>query len=194
MAQILIVCTGNICRSPMAVGFLRSILAERFGDDAPEVVSAGTVGWERHAAVDESIRAAGERDVDITDHQARMLQTDHIANADLVVGMSGEHREKVVSLMPDAAAKTFTLKELVALLEEQPQGGSPSDVGSRVAAAEKIRDSGFEGNPDDEDVVDPLGLGFDTYRAVAWEIDEFCGRLVDGMFGKAPVRSAFEQD
>ena len=180
----------------MAVGFLRAILAQRFGEEPPEAVSAGTVGWEGHPAVDDAVRAAGERDVDITDHEARMLQVEYVEGADLVIGMSREHRDKAAELAPDAAGKTFTLKELARLLEKVPVAGEAvsGDLAARVAAAHELRESGFEGNPEDEDVVDPLGLGFDTYRAVAWEIDELCGRLADGLFGKAPVPSAFDQD
>ncbi|HEX7248513.1 MAG TPA: hypothetical protein VF351_10495, partial [Actinomycetota bacterium] len=44
MTSILVVCTGNICRSPIAEGMLRVALQARFGDDAPTVSSAGTWG------------------------------------------------------------------------------------------------------------------------------------------------------
>ena len=45
MARVLVVCTGNVCRSPIAEGLLRAAFAERLGDGAPEVSSAGTMGW-----------------------------------------------------------------------------------------------------------------------------------------------------
>ena len=53
---------------------------------------------------------------------------------------------------------------------------------NRVAQADELRRSGFEGNPHDEDVADPIGMPQQTYDAVAWEIDEWCGRLVEGLF------------
>ncbi|MGZ8625275.1 MAG: arsenate reductase/protein-tyrosine-phosphatase family protein, partial [Actinomycetota bacterium] len=46
MASILVVCTGNVCRSPVAEGLLRAALERRFGERAPVVASAGTAGWE----------------------------------------------------------------------------------------------------------------------------------------------------
>ena len=73
MSEILVVCTGNICRSPMAEGFLRAALVERLGEAAPVVTSAGTAGWDGSGAMDESIRAAQERGVDIRAHLARRL-------------------------------------------------------------------------------------------------------------------------
>jgi hypothetical protein len=42
------------------------------------------------------------------------------------------------------------------------------------------------GNPHDEDVVDPLGMPMESYRAIAWELDEWVARLLDGLFGSVP--------
>jgi hypothetical protein len=53
-----------------------------------------------------------------------------------------------------------------------------------------LRLEGFTGNPLDDDIVDPLGLPLESYRAVAWELGEWCGRLVDGLFGMDQVSSA----
>src|SRR5512143_3066961 len=116
MASILVVCTGNVCRSPIAEGLLRHALLGRAGAAAPAVSSAGTAGWEGSAAMPESQLAARELGVDIGAHVARRLTADHVAGADLVVGMAGEHRETVSALGPDVAERTFTLKELVRLL------------------------------------------------------------------------------
>ena len=68
MSEILVVCTGNVCRSPMAEGFLRAALDERLGEAAPVVSSAGTAGWDGSGAMEESIRSAEERGVDIRAH------------------------------------------------------------------------------------------------------------------------------
>jgi hypothetical protein len=64
---------------------------------------------------------------------------------------------------------------------------TPETLAARVREANDIRRSGFDGLPGDLDVVDPLGLPMATFRAVAWEIGEFCSRLVGGLFGKAPA-------
>ena len=177
------ICTGNICRSPMAEGFLRSVLQRRFGAEAPTVASAGTQGWEGSPAQPESIVAAREREVDIEDHVARLLTPSMVERADLVLAMAGEHRDAVVRPSPDAGGRTFTLKELVRLAQALPPAGSAAPIDDRVAAADALRRGGFAGKPRDEDVADPLGQGQDTYRAIAWELDELIHRLDVALFG-----------
>ncbi len=61
MASILLVCTGNICRSPIAEAALRAKLSVRFADRAPHVSSAGVAGWEGSGAAPEAVQAAAER-------------------------------------------------------------------------------------------------------------------------------------
>lgn len=187
MGAILVVCTGNVCRSPAAEGFLRRALIERSGDEAPLVSSAGTVGWEGSPATPESVAAAAERGADISTHVARRLTTDLIDGADLVIGLSAEHREAVGQLDPPAASKTFTLKELGRVLEALP-AGAPHGLAERVGAANALRRAGFAGNPLDEDVVDPLGMPMETYRAIAWEIEDWSNRVADGLTGPAGAR------
>jgi len=192
MTGILVVCTGNICRSPIAEGALKSELRTRFGDGAPEVSSAGTAGWEGSSATPEAVQAAAERELDISDHTARKLRPEMIRAADLLVAMAAGHRESVIAVDPEAEGRTFTLKELVRLTEHMPEAEEGSEVATlplRISQADALRKSGFKGNPMDEDIPDPLGLPIETFRAIAWEIDEWTGRLVTGLFGKAPARS-----
>jgi low molecular weight protein-tyrosine phosphatase len=185
MADILVICTGNVCRSPMAEGFLRRSLQRRLGTDAPSVSSAGTTGWEGRPAMPESIEAAAEREIDIARHVARALERGQVERAGLLVGMAAEHRDAVARSLPEAAARAFTLKELVRLLEALPARNrlSADDLPRRVAEAEALRRSGFPGNAHDEDVVDPLGMPLQSYRAIAWELDQWNERLVTGLFG-----------
>lgn len=188
MAHVLVICTGNICRSPIAEGLLRSALHGRFGADAPSVDSAGTQGWEGSGAQPGSVAAAAEREIDISGHVARLLTPQMIREADLVLAMAGEHRTFVEEVDPGALARTFTLKELVRLLDALPPAASRSAAGSmadRVADANELRRGGFAGNPHDQDVADPLGQPHELYRAIAWELDDWIGRLVDGLFGAA---------
>lgn len=194
MTSILVVCTGNICRSPIAEGLLRDALVARFGDEAPTVASAGTWGVEGSAATAEAVTAASERGTDIAGHRARRLASVAITDADLVIAMAGEHR---VELTDGHAAedRAFTLKELVRLLESLPPvppGAGPDTLVERVSRAAEARRAGFTGNPFDEDVADPLGLPLQSYRAIAWELDEWIARLVDGLYGAATVPAASE--
>jgi protein-tyrosine phosphatase len=193
MPSILVICTGNVCRSPMAEGFLRTTLRRRFGDLAPTVASAGTSGWEGSGAMPESVEAAEERGVDISGHVGRRLTRGDIYDADVVIAMAAEHRDAVSRAMPEAAGRTFTLKELVRLLEALPSPRGQfvaDDLSERVAEAEGLRRGGHAGNPHDEDIVDPLGLPLESFRAIAWELDEWSARLAQSLEGSAPAAAA----
>jgi protein-tyrosine phosphatase len=192
MARVLVVCTGNVCRSPIAEGLLRAAFAERLGDGAPEVASAGTMGWEGSAADPNSVAAAAERGVDISAHVARAVSIADLRAADLVLAMGQEHADAVTRAEPGAASRTFTLKELVRLLEALPEPAGEA-LRDRVEAAAALRDQGFAGNPHDLDVADPLGMPLESFRAVAWELDEWCGRLADGLVGRAPARAGIAE-
>jgi protein-tyrosine phosphatase len=193
MPSILVVCTGNICRSPIAEGFLRHLLGSR-GAAAIDVSSAGTSGWDGAPATDEAVQAELQRGIDISSHRARRLHPTHVLQADLVIGMTTMHRDRAVDMVPEVRDRSFTLKELVRLLEALPErDGTVAPDGrtlaDRVAEASRLRDEGFEGNPLDEDVADPIGMSLAIYRAVAWELDEQCERLVTGLVGKTTPRS-----
>lgn len=194
--SILVVCTGNICRSPIAEGILRGLLEERLGEAAPLVASAGTAGWEGGTATGEAVAAAAELGVDIAGHRARELRAEHLRAADLVIAMAEEHVEAAVELEPSVADRVFTLKELVRLLEAIPDlgvGATPREtLRARVRQAHELRRRGGPRNLLDTDVVDPLGQGLEVYRAVAWELREWCTRLVDALAPAASTTRAAE--
>src|SRR6202795_5384516 len=115
MTTILVVCTGNICRSPIAEGLLRNALQGRFGEAAPAVSSAGTSGVEGSDAMPESVQAAYELGVDISGHRGRRLPGGIADEADLLLCMASNHSD-VLTFEFDLGPRAFTLKELVRLL------------------------------------------------------------------------------
>ena len=95
--RILLVCTGNICRSPLAAALLQRALAQR-GIDGLEVASAGTGAWDG-APVSEGAYLVGlERGLDLSAHRARLLTRELVEEADLVLTMARHHRARVDEL------------------------------------------------------------------------------------------------
>ncbi len=139
--------------------------------------------------------AAAELGSDIARHRARVVAPSMPREADLVVCMAMEHVDDLVRSDPGLRAKTFSLKELTRLLEglgEADGDARPDDLQARIAQADELRRSGFTGNPHDDDVADPLGMPLDAYRAIAWELDRWIARLVDGLYGTVDLPAASE--
>lgn len=160
----------------------------RFGASAPSVASAGIAGWEGSGADPNSVAAAEEVGIDISAHRGRRLRRPDVEGSLLVLAMAAAHAESVVRSVPEAAAITFTLKELVRLLEAAaPPTVVDQDVSralaDRVETANALRASGFEGNPYDDDIADPLGLPIEAFRAMTWEIGGWVLRLDEALFG-----------
>ena len=106
--NILFVCTGNTCRSPMAEELLRCMAKELQIDDL-EVSSAGT---DADAGLPASFGASmviAERGGDLFNHAAVQLTADMAGDADLILTMTQAHRERVLQLCPEAADKTYAL-------------------------------------------------------------------------------------
>jgi protein-tyrosine phosphatase len=194
MTSILVVCTGNICRSPIAEGLLRDALRRRFAEEAPDVSSAGTSGLEGSGAMPESVQAAAELGVDIGGHVARRLTPTMADGYDLLLCMASEHRDRIAA-GSDREDRAFTLKELVRLLESLPPpapDAGPDSLAERLAAANAARREGAVPASRDDDVADPLGQPLEAYRAIAWELETWNERMVNGLFGTIPDVDAAE--
>src|SRR5688500_7666389 len=92
--NILFVCTGNTCRSPLAEALARSI-AQRRGLTDVKISSAGINAWENSPASDGSVLVGMERQVDLTNHRARVLTPEIVSEADLIFVMTPSHAEQV---------------------------------------------------------------------------------------------------
>ena len=106
--QILLVCTGNICRSPLAAALLERALTER-GIEGIAVASAGTGAWDG-APVSEGAYLVGlERKLDLSGHRARLLTRELVESAELVLTMARHHRARVDEL--GGEGRVFVLGE-----------------------------------------------------------------------------------
>src|SRR5215467_7013246 len=127
MKSILFVCTGNVCRSPMAEGIMRHAVQSR-GDC--RVLSAGLGAIEGQPPSPYAIQAVRELGIDISGQRSRVLTPDLISQADYIFGMTHSHIDTVMLLYPHAAEKTFLLREFDETLDlfekdiSDPIGGS----------------------------------------------------------------------
>src|SRR5438034_8924052 len=94
--HVLFVCTGNICRSPLAASLLERALKERGLEVA--VTSAGTGAWDGAPASEGAYLVGLERGLDLSGHRARLLTRELVDGADLILTMARHHRARVDEL------------------------------------------------------------------------------------------------
>ncbi len=97
--EILVICTGNICRSPMAEGLLRHMLAAR-AIKGVQIRSAGTHALDGRPAEPHAVEAARELGADIAAHTARSLDSEMVMAADLVLVMESWQAELAGRVLP----------------------------------------------------------------------------------------------
>jgi len=130
--DILFVCSGNTCRSPMAAALGRRLLAQRLGCE-PEMLadrhiyidSAGTNSYNGAPASDPAVRAMARRGVDLSTHRSVALTRDAVRAADVVIVMTRAHQAAVTALDPTAARRTVLLRGDEDLTD--PFGGSDQE-------------------------------------------------------------------
>jgi protein-tyrosine phosphatase len=160
--RVLHVCTGNICRSPMAEHLMRAGLAQRLGGAADRFVveSAGTWGHTGSPMEAYALSTLKTYGVDGQAFTARELVAEHVVAADLVLGATREHRAAAVVLHPRAAARTFTLREFARLAgavdpAALPSGDRVERARALVRAAAANRGLVPPRSPKDDDLDDP---------------------------------------
>ena len=153
--QILFVCTGNTCRSPIGEGLARLELSRRLGcrqEQLPEqgwrVISAGTVAFGGSPASGEAVQVATELGAKIAGHQNQALTAELINLSDLIFCMAGHHLQEVIALSPSAAPRACLL-----------------DAGG--------------------DIADPIGASVDVYRDVAGRIHRAILARMDTILGSS---------
>lgn len=174
--NILTVCTGNICRSPLGESLLRRELSR-----LPVVISsAGThalVGKPMYESNQEIARELGIGDA--SEHRAKQLSVDMLEQSDLVLAMDRGHRRQIVEMLPRASRYTFTLREFARLADQV----SNEDLALRSgrSAVELLRDTlelvaqlrgtlPLLDDPLQEDVIDPYGQKQEMFKISAEQL------------------------
>ena len=173
---LLVICTGNICRSPAAA----LMLAAGFGPDSGVTVRSAGTGAREGAAMDEhSAQLLRQDGIDPSSHRAHWLTAADVEQADVVIGLTREHRSAAVALTPSAVRRSFTLRGLADLAGRV----SPQELGSEAGIAERMRAfvaaaPRYRRRDLDEDIEDPYGRDLDVYRSVHAEIAAATAALV----------------
>jgi glycine hydroxymethyltransferase len=127
MKTVLFVCTGNVCRSPMAEGIFRQAVR---GRGEYQALSAGLGAGEGLPPSAHAVEAVRELGIDISGLRSQMLTAELVEQADYIFGMTHSHIDTVATLYPQAAEKTFLLREFDETLDSfekdisDPIGGS----------------------------------------------------------------------
>ena len=140
MKTILFVCTGNVCRSPMAEGLFRHAVRGR-GDY--RVLSGGVGAVDGQPPSAHAVKALKELNIDIGRQRSRMLTSELVNQADYIFGMTHGHVDAVMLLYPQAAEKTFLLREFDDTLD-----------------------------PFEKDISDPIGGSYEVYLACRDQIEQ----------------------
>ncbi len=174
---VLLVCTGNICRSALAERLGRAYLDDRLGDDAHLVrlTSAGVGAVVGSAMHPDSALVLQGYGGDPAGFVARQLVDDMAIDADLTLTLTRAHRRRVLELAPRALSRTFTLREagaLAGLLEETDLPGEgladrARSVVQEMNTARSRRPAGAE-----DDIRDPIGQPVEVHEEVGAAIAE----------------------
>lgn len=178
--EIMTVCTGNICRSPLA----ELLLATRLADLDAEVHSAGVRGLSAAPMTPEAIDLAieyGVTEADADAHRSRFLTEAMLVSPDLILAMTREHRREIVELAPARLRSMFTVREFARLassLSDDDVADAVADAGPDATPGDRVRAAaaavaGRRGllappaDPADDDVIDPYRRDWSVYRTSA---------------------------
>ena len=174
--RVLVVCIGNVCRSPLGERLLRAALpGERFVVESAGVNGLEGLGMSPEAAV-ELVALGG----DASGFVARRLTEQMVRDADLVLAATGEIRSRVLGETPSALRRAFTVREFAALLDEVDPAvdGSAEELRALVARAAAARS---RVRLEDPDIPDPYRRPAEAHALAARLMAAAVDRIAKGL-------------
>lgn len=172
--NVLLVCTGNICRSATAQQFLEYKLSNHLVN----LDSAGTHALENADMPPQAQQAQSELNVAPTKHVSKQLTPELLQNANLVLTATAEHRSDVVRMLVKANRYTFTILEFAELIEFINNPGEsdfevetePKNLNEKLQLVASAR--GYLNSEKSRDIEDPFTKELSVYRQVSKQIDD----------------------
>ena len=190
--SVLVVCLANVCRSPLGERLLAHRLEERGVGEAFDVSSAGVRAMEGRAMSPQSAVELEVRGGSAEGFAPTQMSREH-RSSDLVLVATRELRSKVLEQFPGLMKRTFTVRELPALLDHLA-ATDPGTLAEAASPADLVRLASARRNEislgDDADVPDPIGRSDEVYAEVAVMLDDALTSLADRLAALEGVRAA----
>ncbi|MEO7124036.1 MAG: hypothetical protein ABI400_13150 [Lacisediminihabitans sp.] len=174
--KILLVCTANQCRSPLAAAIARRGVEKLPIDfDSAGLLEGG------HTMPPVGIRVAGEIGLDLTGHISRQLNLRAAHSYAVILTMTREQAREIVATAPDLWPRVFTLKQFARWLHDHPYpGGSTLGSWLKTEASDRAK-TDLVGSNASDDVRDPLTSPARVWRSVANELQDQISSILSGL-------------
>jgi protein-tyrosine-phosphatase len=146
MHSILFVCTGNVCRSPMAAACFNAIARRAGESDQYTACSAGTWALDNEPASKLAVKVMAERQIDLTQHRGRTVTPELIEQSAAVIVMTHNHHEALAAEFPLHRTKMHLMSELGNRSFDiaDPYGGTLEEYQNCAKELEELLDQGYE--------------------------------------------------
>ena len=178
--RVLFVCTGNICRSPMAEYLMRGRAEQH---NLPVLIVSSGLQLVDTPASAHAVTVVGDRGFDMTPHRSRIIDENLVKASDLVLGMTGRHVREAAILDMDDAHMIYTLREFVRRASMQAPRRADEPIGdyTRRLHSERPLSQLGSGGPND-DVDDPYGRRKGVYKKTANDLEALVDEALSCLF------------